>query len=191
VVVGEGQPLGNELNFGGPYLGLFACKEKYLRKVPGRIVGMTQDVHGRRGFCLTLQTREQHIRRAKATSNICTNEAMMALGAAVYLSALGKEGFREVALANVSSAHYLHDQMVKLPRVRRLFAESFFNEFALEMPKDPEILNRELLKKGFLGGFPLKRWDPQWERGWLLCATETRNRAQIDRFVSTVQELLT
>jgi len=190
VVVGEGQPLGNELAYGGPYLGLFACRQALVRKVPGRIVGMTRDAHGRRGFTLTLQTREQHIRRAKATSNICTNEAMMAMAAAVYLGALGKEGFRELALHNLQKAHYLFDQLVKIPGVRALFPAPFFNEFAVEMPIDPERVNRNLLAAGFLGGFPLKKWDRQWKDGWLLCATEIHGRAALDRFVLAVQKAL-
>ena len=190
IAVGEGQPLGNDLNYGGPYLGLFACRKELLRKVPGRIVGMTRDSHGRRGFTLTLQTREQHIRRAKATSNICTNEAMMALGAAVYLGALGKEGFRELALHNLQKAHYCRDRLTEIPGVRQIFPGSFFNEFALEMPVDPERLNRTLLAEGILGGFPLKRWDRKLANGWLLCATEIHSRASIDKFVQVVQRSL-
>ncbi len=190
VVVGEGQPLGTDLLYGGPYLGLFACREKFLRKVPGRIVGMTRDAHGRRGFVLTLQTREQHIRRSKATSNICTNEAMMALSAAVYCGALGKTGFQEMALQNLLKAHYAFDRLTQLPGVKPLFSAPFFNEFPLKMPVDPERLNEHLLKRRFLGGFPLKRWEPALTHGWLLCVTEARSRNQIDRFVDAVRELL-
>jgi len=186
IVVGEGQPLGTDLQYGGPYLGLFACRRALVRKVPGRIVGLTRDTHERRGFVLTLQTREQHIRRSKATSNICTNEAMMALGAAVYLSALGKEGFRELALQNLLKSHYGYDQLVKLPRVHPLFQAPFFNEFPLEMPMDPDQLNSELLKQGFLGGFPLKRWEMGLAKGWLVCITEARSKEEIDRFVAAV-----
>ncbi len=190
IAVGEGQPLGTDLNYGGPYLGLFACRKELLRKVPGRIVGMTKDAHGRRGFTLTLQTREQHIRRAKATSNICTNEAMMALGAAVYLSSMGKEGFRELALQNLQKAHYCRDRLTEIPGVRQIFPGSFFNEFALEMPVDPERVNRNLLKEGIVGGFPLKRWDRNLTNGWLLCVTEIHSKAAMDRFVQVVQRSL-
>ena len=190
IVVGEGQPLGTDLQYGGPYLGLFACRKSLLRKVPGRIVGMTRDTHGRRGFVLTLQTREQHIRRAKATSNICTNEAMMALAAAVYLGCLGKEGFREVATQNLLKAHYGYNQLLKLPRVRPLFQSPFFNEFALEMPKDPELINQQLLTDGFLGGFPLRQWDPRLSKGWLICITEARSKEEIDRFVASVRKAI-
>ena len=190
IVVGEGQPLGIDLGFGGPYLGLFACRESLMRKVPGRIVGMTRDAHGRRGFVLTLQAREQHIRRARATSNICTNEAMMALAATVYLSALGKEGFREVALQGLLKAHYCFDQLTKLEGVKALFPKPFFNEFAVELPTDPERVNQKLVKQGFLGGFPLRRWEPSLTNGWLVCVTETNSRIGMDRFVQTVKGAL-
>ena len=188
VVVGEGQSLGTPLQYGGPYLGLFACRQELLRKVPGRIVGMTRDAHGRRGFVLTLQTREQHIRRAKATSNICTNEAMMALAAAVYLGSLGREGFRETAVQNLQKAHYCFDRLLEIPGVKPLFPQPFFNEFAFQLPVDPERVNRALLQKGFLGGLPLKQWNLQWDKGWLVCITETKSRAEIDRFVQVVKE---
>ncbi len=187
IVVGEGQPLGNDLNFGGPYLGLFACRQKYLRRIPGRLVGMTQDSRGRRGFVLTLQTREQHIRRSKATSNICTNEAMMALAAAVYLAALGKEGVREVAIQCVKKAHYGFQKLIQLPGVRPLFTRPFFHEFTLELAVDPDLLNQGLLKEGFLGGFPLKFWETNYPNGWLVCITESRSKEEIDRFVEAVR----
>ena len=190
IAVGEGQPLGTDLNYGGPYLGLFACRKELVRKVPGRIIGMTRDSHGRRGFTLTLQTREQHIRRAKATSNICTNEAMMALGAAVYLGALGKEGFRELALHNLQKSHYCRDRLTEIPGVRQIFPGSFFDEFALEMPVDSERLNRNLLQEGVLGGFQLQRWDRRLENGWLVCVTEIHSKASIHKFVQAVQRSL-
>lgn len=190
VVVGEGQPLGNELSYGGPYLGLFACREGLMRKVPGRIVGMTRDAHGRRGFVLTLQTREQHIRRAKATSNICTNEAMMALAATVYLGALGKEGFRELALQNLLKASYCLDQLTSIPGIKALFPKPFFNEFALQLPEDPDRVNQRLLKEGFLGGLALKRWERDLANGWLVCVTEANSREGIDRFVAAVRKVL-
>jgi len=190
IVVGEGQSLGTDLLYGGPYLGLFACREKFIRKIPGRIVGMTRDAHGRRGFVLTLQTREQHIRRAKATSNICTNEAMMALAAAVYLGSLGKEGFRDVAVQNLRKAHHCFDRVTKIPGIRPLFQAPFFNEFAVSLPVDPEEVNRRLMKAGFLGGFPLKRWDPQLADGYLIAVTEARSKEQIDRFAAALQEAI-
>jgi glycine dehydrogenase subunit 1 len=191
IVVGEGQPLGIPLQYGGPYLGLFATRQFLLRKVPGRIVGLTRDAQNRRGFVLTLQAREQHIRRARATSNICTNEAMMALAAAVTLAALGKVGFRELAIQNLQKAHYAFDRLREIPGVRPMFPQPFFNEFALEMPKDPEEIHQSLLQKGFLAGLPLARWNPRWSSGWLVCVTETRTRQQIDRLVEAVRKELT
>ena len=188
MMVGEGQSLGTPLQYGGPYLGLFACRKELLRKIPGRIVGMTRDAHGRRGFVLTLQTREQHIRRARATSNICTNEAMMALAAAVYLGALGSEGFREVAIQNLQKSHYCFDRLLEIHGIKPLFSQPFFNEFAVRLPVDPEQVNRALLKKGFLGGLPLKQWNSEWDKGWLVCVTETKSHQEIGRFVQAVQE---
>jgi len=190
IVVGEGQALGTPLLYGGPYLGLFACREELLRRLPGRIVGRTRDANGRRGFVLTIQTREQHIRRSRATSNICTNEAMMALNAAVYLAALGKSGFRELGVQNLSKARYAHQTLTALPGVEPLFDRPFFNEFALSLPKDPEQVNAELLKRGFLGGLALKRWDPKLANGWLVCVTEARSKEQIDRFAEALREIL-
>jgi glycine dehydrogenase subunit 1 len=188
IVVGEGQPLGIDAAYGGPYLGLFACKQTLVRKMPGRVVGMTRDAHGRPGFVLTLQTREQHIRRAKATSNICTNEAMMALAAAVYMASHGQRGFRDLAEQNLRKAHYACEQLSKIPGIKPVFEKPFFNEFALELPIDPETLNRRLEAKGFLGGFPLARWDAQWKRGWLVCVTEVQTKESIDAFVRAVAE---
>ncbi len=187
IVVGEGQPLGTDLQYGGPYLGLFACRSQLLRRIPGRIVGMTRDAHGRRGFVLTLQTREQHIRRARATSNICTNEAMMALAAAVTLGSLGREGFRELAVQNLLKSHYCFDRLVEIPGVRPLFSQPFFNEFSLDLATDPDRLNQALLSEGFLGGLSLRQWDPRLKNGWLVCVTEARTREEIDRFVQAVR----
>ncbi len=190
LVVGEGQPLGLALNYGGPYLGLFACRAPYLRKVPGRIVGMTKDAKGARGFTLTLQTREQHIRRARATSNICTNEGMCALAATIYLCALGRRGFREVGEQNVAKAHYAQAQLTAIPGITPLFRAPFFNEFALQLPCEPAALNERLLARGFLGGVDLGRQSPALRRGWLVCVTETKRRADIDAFVTAVREEL-
>ena len=188
LVVGEGQPLGLALQYGGPYLGFFACREPYLRKVPGRIVGMTRDANGRRGFTLTLQTREQHIRRSRATSNICTNEGMCALAATIYLCAVGKQGLREIAQQNVAKAHYAHAQLTAVPGVTPMFQAPFFNEFALQLPCEASWLNERLLARGFLGGVDLGRWIPALRRGWLVCVTETKTREDIDAFVAAVGE---
>lgn len=191
IVVGEGQPLGLSLNYGGPYLGLFACREEYLRRVPGRIVGMTKDVHGRRGFTLTLQTREQHIRRSKATSNICTNEGLCAFAATVYLCSLGKHGFREVAEQNVAKAHYAQQQLTAIAGVAPLFPNAaFFNEFAVKLPCPAATLNERLLARGFVGGLDLSRIDPALTYGWLVCVTETKTKADVDALVAAVREAL-
>ena len=189
IVVAEGQSLGLELNYGGPYLGLFACKSQFLRKIPGRISGMTVDTQGRRGFTLTLQTREQHIRRSKATSNICTNETMCALTALFYLGALGKGGFQDLAVQNTAKAHYLYQELLKVPGFKPLFEAPFFNEFALKTPIPVADLNEKLLSKGFLGGVDLGVFQKEWSEGWLLCATETKSKESIDAFVETVGEV--
>ena len=190
LVVGEGQPLGIPLAYGGPYLGFFACRQAYVRRVPGRIVGMTKDARGRRGFTLTLQTREQHIRRARATSNICTNEGMCAFAATIALCALGKQGLREVAEQNVAKAHYAHDQLTTVRGITPMFTAPFFNEFALHLPCDAADLNARLLERGFLGGVDLGRFDNALRRGWLVCVTETKTREDIDAFVAAVREEL-
>ncbi|MDR7545512.1 MAG: aminomethyl-transferring glycine dehydrogenase subunit GcvPA [Armatimonadota bacterium] len=190
IVAGEGQPLGNHLNFGGPYLGILATREAYVRRMPGRLVGMTTDTEGRRGFVLTLQTREQHIRREKATSNICTNEALNALAAAVYMAALGKTGMRRVAEVNARRAHYAKQRLCALPGVRPAFSAPTFNEFVLRMPVPPEDLNARLRRRDILGGLALHRWYPELEDGWLVCVTEARSRAQIDKLVAAVSEAM-
>ncbi|MBI4227635.1 MAG: aminomethyl-transferring glycine dehydrogenase subunit GcvPA [Candidatus Omnitrophica bacterium] len=191
IVVGEGQPLGLSLQYGGPYLGLFACRGEHLRRVPGRLVGMTNDARGRRGFTLTLQTREQHIRRSKATSNICTNEGLCALAATVYLCALGRQGFRELAEQNIAKAHYAQQQLTAIPGVTPLFPKApFFNEFALQLPCQAATLNERLLARGFLGGLDLRRVDPALDRGWLVCVTETKSKAEIDALAAAVREAL-
>lgn len=183
IAVAEGQSLGLPLGFGGPYLGLFTCREALLRKVPGRLVGMTQDLDGRRGFVLTLQAREQHIRREKASSNICTNEALMALAATVYLSLLGPEGLREVAWQNVAKSHYAAQRLGQIPGCRLRFSAPFFNEFVLETPVAADTLQQRLLKEGIISGLPLSRWDPTLTHASLWCVTETKRREDIDRTV--------
>ncbi|MDR7522374.1 MAG: aminomethyl-transferring glycine dehydrogenase subunit GcvPA [Armatimonadota bacterium] len=190
IVAGEGQPLGNPLNFGGPYLGMLATRDQFVRRMPGRLVGMTTDHSGRRGFVLTLQTREQHIRREKATSNICTNEALNALAAAVYMAALGPQGIRRVAEVNARRAHYAKTRLCAVPGVRPAFAAPVFNEFVLRTPIPPEDLNARLLDHGILGGLALGRWYPDLADGWLVCVTEARSRAQIDALADAVAEVI-
>ncbi len=190
IVAGEGQPLGNHLNFGGPYLGMLATREAFVRRMPGRLVGVTTDTKGRRGFVLTLQTREQHIRREKATSNICTNEALNALAAAVYMAALGKTGLRRIAEVNARRAHYARARLCGIPGVRAAFAARTFNEFTLRVPIPPDELNARLRERGILGGLALRAWYPEIDDGWLVCVTEARSRAEIDRLVEAVEEVV-
>ena len=188
IVVGEGQALGNAPGYGGPLLGFFACKSKFIRSFPGRIVGATTDREGRRAYTMTLRTREQDIRREKATSNICTNEALLALAATVYLSEIGKEGLRQVADLCLQKAHYARTQLLQLPGVTARFAErSFFKEFVIRLPVAPETMNRRLLKAKILGGLPLGLYYPELGDSMLVCVTETKTKEDIDRFVNAVR----
>jgi glycine dehydrogenase subunit 1 len=189
IVTGEGQPLGNALNFGGPYLGVIATREAFIRRLPGRLVGRTVDTEGRPGYVLTLQTREQHIRRARATSNICTNESLNALIAAVYLSTLGRQGIQHVAELNARKAHYARQRIAALPGYRIAFPAPTFHEFVVRCPVDPEEINRRLLAHRILGGFPLGRFYPELRDCWLLCVTESRTREEIDRLVGYLEAL--
>lgn len=189
IVAGEGQPLGNHLNFGGPSLGMLATRAEFVRRIPGRLVGATVDTDGRRGFVLTLQTREQHIRREKASSNICTNEALLALAAAIYMAALGTQGFRKVAELNLRKADYAREAIGSLTGFRAAFDAPTFNEFVIRTPLRPEEINRRLMEQGMLGGAPLGRWYPELADGWLVCVTEQRTREEIDRLVSVLAEL--
>lgn len=183
IVIGEGQALGNAMGFGGPLLGFFACKQAYVRRLPGRLVGQTTDVEGRRGFVMTLRTREQDIRREKATSNICTNEALCALMATVYLAALGKQGFRQVAVTCTQKAHYAADRLSAIEGVRLRFPKGhFFKEFVLQLPKDPAWVRDRLLEEKILAGLPLGGFYPELADCLLVCVTETRTREEIDRF---------
>ena len=187
IVTGEGQSLGNALNFGGPYLGMIATREQFVRRIPGRLVGRTVDTEGRPGYVLTLQTREQHIRRAKATSNICTNEALNALIAAVYLSTLGRQGMQHVAELCARKAHYARERIAALPGYALAFDAPTFNEFVVRCPAPPAEINRKLLAHGILGGLPLGRFYPEYENGWLVCVTEQRTREEIDRLVDHLE----
>ena len=185
-VVGEGQSFGNPLNYGGPYLGVFAAREKFLRRIPGRLVGATVDKEGRRGFVLTLQTREQHIRREKATSNICSNEALCALAAGVYLAALGKN-LQKLAALNIQKAQYLKKQLLQLPGWQEVFAAPFYNEFVLSCP-DLLALNERLKKEGIGGGYELGRDYPELKGTALFCATEMLSKADMDNIVAILKQ---
>jgi len=187
IVVGEGQSLGNSLNFGGPYLGFFATTSKLIRKMPGRIIGQSEDLDGKRAFVLTLQAREQHIRRYKATSNICSNQGLVALMASVYLTTLGKKGIREVAIQSTQKAHYALNEITKSGKFKPLFDKPFFKEFAVTSSLDSSKVNEELLKSNILGGFELKNEYSQLDNGLLLCVTEKRTKEEIDKLAKVME----
>jgi glycine dehydrogenase subunit 1 len=185
IAVAEGQCLGNPMSYGGPVLGLMACREEYVRKMPGRLVGQTVDRRGKRCWVLTLQTREQHIRREKATSNICTNQGLFALRAAVYLAALGPQGLKETAEWCLHKAHYAAVQLTK-KGLKHRFARPFFNEFTLAADGDVPALLGRLLRKGYHAGLALGRWYPQLNDCFSVAVTEKRSRAEIDGLASAV-----
>jgi glycine dehydrogenase subunit 1 len=193
IVVGEGQSLGVGLQFGGPYVGLFACAEKYVRQMPGRLVGMTVDAEGQRGFVLTLSTREQHIRREKATSNICTSSVLCALAFTMHLTLLGEKGLRQLAELNFDRALYAAARLTSLNRLRRINT-TFFNEFTLSLNlREARPVVRELAARGILGGVSLGRLypgEPSLERGLVVAVTETATREDIDTFVAALEEVL-
>jgi glycine dehydrogenase subunit 1 len=190
LAVGEGQGLGNPLNFGGPYLGFITAREKLLRRLPGRIAGQTTDVDGKRAFVLTLQAREQHIRREKATSNICSNEALCALAATIYLAALGKEGLQEVARQCLLKAHYAQKELAALPGVTPVFSGPFFCEFVLKTKLGPGDVARSLADQSFAAGFDLSPYYPEFEGAMLFAVTETRTRDEIDALVAAIGGML-
>ena len=190
IVTGEGQSFGLPLSFGGPYLGFMACMKDFVRQMPGRIAGQTTDVDGNRGFVLTLATREQHIRREKATSNICSNEAHCALRATIYLETVGKQGLRELARQNVQKAAYAADRLALVPGVRRRFSGPAFNEFVLEFPKPWEAVDRELRAKGILAGLALGADFPGLEKCALVCVTERHKKGEVDRLAAALEEVL-
>jgi len=191
IVTGEGQSLGLSLSFGGPYLGIIASREKYVRKMPGRLVGQTADNRGQRGFVLTLQTREQHIRREKATSNICSNESLCALKALVYLTLLGKEGLRETAQLCADKAAYAFKRLTAIPKVKpRFAAKTFFNEFVVELPKPTSKIIPKMLAKGIAVGFPLSKYYKNMENSLLVAVTEKNTKQQIDNLAQTLEDCL-
>ena len=181
IAVGEGQPLGLGLEFGGPYLGYLSTKEENMRSIPGRLIGETVDTRGERGFVLTIQAREQHIRREKASSNVCSNEAWCALRAGIYLSTIGPKGFEDVATLCSSKAHYLADELEKIG-MKRVYKGEFWNEFVTTCP-DAEKLNKALEKKGILGGLPVEGGNILW------CCTELNSKEDIDEVVAIAKEV--
>lgn len=189
IAVGEAQPLGNAMNFGGPLLGYFAVKSPFIRRMPGRIVGQTTDSEGRRGFVLTLQAREQHIRREKATSNICTNQALCALNATIYLSFMGKEGLKEVATQCINKANYTYKSLLETGQAAGVFNAPFFREFVVKPKMAPERLNDELLSESIIGGYDLSVEYPELNGCWLVAVTEKRTREDIDIFVEKVSKI--
>ena len=180
ITVGEGQPLGMPLSFGGPYLGFMACKTALMRRLPGRIVGETVDAEGNRAFVLTLQAREQHIRREKASSNVCSNQALCAMTAAVYLAVMGPTGLRQVAIQCLSKAHYAAEKISKVPGFELRFKGEFFHEFVTERPVNLSKVLSALEKEGILGGYPV-------DDGILWCVTEMNSKEEIDRLVDILK----
>jgi len=192
IVVAEGQGIGNALNFGGPGLGLFATREKYLRQMPGRLVGQTVDVDGRRGWVLTLSTREQHIRREKATSNICTNSGLCALAFSIHLALLGEEGFRRLARLNHARAVMLAEKLAAI-RGLRVLTPTFFNEFSLQLPRPAAPVVEALAERGILGGVAASRFYPSYPElaeVLLLAVTETNSDAELDALAAALREVL-
>ena len=189
IVVGECQSLGIPLSFGGPYAGFFATRMEYVRKMPGRLVGATVDTEGRRGYCLTFQTREQHIKRERATSNICTNEALVALAATVYMALMGKEGLKEVAFQCLQKATYAREHIGALPGYSIPFTGPIFKEFVVKTPVTYNIIESKLLESRILGGINLGTYYPELEDHMLICVTEKRSREEIDRLVEVLGKL--
>ena len=188
IVIGEGQSLGSPMNFGGPLLGLFGCRQELVRKMPGRVVGLTRDAEGRRAFCLTLQTREQHIRRSKATSNICTNEALMAVTAAAYLAVVGSDGLQSVARSNMANARKLRDALASVKGVECPVLDApFFNELPARLPIKPEKLSKVLLRNGIIGGIPLAKHVPEMGDCMLFAATEMTTDQDIEKLVRVME----
>ncbi len=190
IATGEGQSLGLPLAFGGPYLGFMAVRRELVRRMPGRIVGATEDAAGRRGFVLTLQAREQHIRREKATSNICTNEALCALRALIHLCLLGREGFVELARVCAANAEYAAGRLTAIPGVRLAFDRPFFNELALELPREASEVVGRLIDQGIAAGFPVSRYYQGMDRVLLLAFTEKRTKEEIDLLAARLEAAL-
>ena len=186
IVTAEGQPLGVPMAFGGPYVGLFACKKTHIRQMPGRIIGSTKDTKGRAGYALTLQTREQHIRRERATSNICTSTQLVALMVTVYVATLGKQGMKEVAHLCYQKAHYAAGEIGNIEGYSVRNRGAFFHEFVVICPVNPSLINAELFKKKIIGGLDISH---RFDNGMLVCFTETSSKKEIDRFVEALRQI--
>ena len=190
IATGEGQSLGLPLNFGGPYLGFMTTRQEYIRKMPGRIVGQTVDDQGRRCFVNTLQAREQHIRREKATSNICTNVSLCALRALVYLSLIGKQGFRRLAQLNLEKAEFARRTVAEIPGIKVDQRQPIFNEFVVRLPRDASLVVKAMIDKGFAAGFPLGRYYEGRDEEMIIAVTEKRTREEIAQFAEALKEIL-
>ena len=189
IVVGEGQSFGLPVSFGGPYVGFFSTPEKYLRQMPGRLAGETLDQNGKRAYVLTLSTREQHIRRERATSNICTNQGLCALAATIFLSTLGKQGLHEIAILNVRKAHYLKNRLAHIAGFEIKFATHFFNEFVLQCQQPAEFILNALKEDQIIGGFPLEQHYPELKNCLLVCATELNSQRDMDRLADKLGKI--
>jgi len=190
IVAGEGQSLGIPVSYGGPYLGIFATREKFVRNMPGRLVGETVDLEGKRGFVLTLATREQHIRRERATSNICTNEGLCALMATIFLSCLGKEGLKELAMMNLSKTEYTKRAASQIHGCNLDFVSPTFNEFVLKTKEESEKVLERLKRERIIGGLPLGKFYPELHHHLLITVTEMMKREEIDRWAEALSEAL-
>ncbi len=188
VAVGEGQPLGIPVSFGGPYLGYFATTRALMRRIPGRLVGLTKDPNGKRAFCLTLQAREQHIRRERAASNICTNQALCALAACVYMTLMGKEGMKELAEINMDRAHYLRAKIAMIKGFEVDMKVPVFNEFTVVSSKPLAEIQEKLLAKKIFPGVALEQFYPEMKNAFVVCATETKTKEDLDRFVEALSQ---
>jgi glycine dehydrogenase subunit 1 len=190
IVVGESQPIGLPMNFGGPYAGFMATRQEHIRRMPGRIVGRTVDAAGREGFTLTLQTREQHIRREKATSNICTNQGLCATMVTLWLSLIGKNGFEQLGDVNVERAGQLMDGLKRIPGVEMMCKAPFFNEFTVRLPISAEMFYTRMRDRGILPGLPASRLGGGDDKLLIICATETKTAQDIEKYLSRAREAL-
>jgi glycine dehydrogenase subunit 1 len=190
IVIGEGRALGNPMDYGGSSLGIFACKKEYLRQMPGRIIGLAKDTNGKRAFCMALQTREQHIRRGRATSNICTNEGLCALNSCVYLSWLGNNGLMKLSKVNFENGQKIEEKILSVDGFEKVFSSAHFNEFVVECPDDPIEINKRLLQKNIIGGLPLEEQYPELKHCMLFGISETYTEADINKLISALKEVV-